>query len=278
MTIVLLLAQKTATVLIGLTIAAWLGIAAARAEVAVDLELVLAVDVSWSMDREEQELQRNGYVQAFKDPALIKAIQGGVHGRIAVTYVEWAGPALQRVVMPWTLIEDPGSAHDFANTLATRPINRWQMTSISGALDYSAALFGAAAFRGLRRVIDVSGDGPNNAGAPGGVVPVRDRLVAGGIVINGLPILIRPSAFGSTFDIPDLDIYYQDCVVGGPGSFVIPIRHAEEFLTATRQKLLIEISDLANTPRIQFAQAEGARGASDCMVGERRRRDWDWPR
>lgn len=251
-----------------------------RAEVQVDLELVLAVDVSFSMDLEEQRLQRGGYVAAFRDPGIIKAIQSGQYGRIAVTYVEWAAPHLQKVVLPWTLIDGPQSAHAFAEQLAEQPINRWQRTSISAALIFAAQLFERSGYRGARRVIDVSGDGPNNSGPAGGVGLVRDRLVAEGIVINGLPIIIRPGGGGwGSFDIPHLDVYYQECVVGGPGSFMIPIREPGEFLTATRQKLLIEISNLMLVPRVQYAQLAEPSPRANCSVGEQMwRRDFEYGR
>lgn len=252
----------------------------AWAEVQVDLELVLAVDVSFSMDLDEQRLQRMGYVQAFQDPGIIKAIQSGPNGRIAVTYMEWAGPNLQKVVLPWTLIDGPEAARAFAEQLIDQPINRWQRTSISAALLYAGDLFGRSEFRGLRRVIDISGDGPNNSGPPGGVMQVRDRLVEDGIVINGLPIILRPGGGGwGSFDISGLDLYYADCVIGGPGSFMIPIRHPEEFLTATRQKLLIEISDLMSQARVQHAQAYQPPSRSNCSVGEQMwRRDFEFRR
>lgn len=254
---------------------------AARAETVVDLELVLAVDVSFSMDPEEQRLQRLGYIQAFRDPSIIKAIQAGPNGRIAVTYLEWAGPTLQKVVLPWMLIDSAKAADEFAMRLAEQPITRWQRTSISAALIYAGRLFGTSQYRGIRRVIDISGDGPNNSGPPGGVTQVRDRLVEEGIVINGLPILLRPGGGGwGNFDISDLDVYYEECVIGGPGSFMIPIRQPGEFLTATRQKLLIEISDLMSKPRVQFAQAFGVpQQRANCGVGEQMwQRNWDFPR
>lgn len=252
----------------------------AAAQTEVDLELVLAVDVSYSMDYEEQRLQRQGYVQAFRDPGIIKAIQSGSHGRIAVTYMEWAGPTMQKVVLPWMLIDGPGPAHEFAERLAEQGISRAQRTSISAALVFAGNLFEKSPYRGLRRVIDVSGDGPNNSGPPGGVVPVRDRLVGEGIVINGLPIVQRPGGGGwGSFDITDLDLYYQECVIGGPGSFMIPIREPQEFLTATRQKLLIEISDLMSMPRTRFAQLAETPSKANCFVGEQVwRREFEFPR
>lgn len=230
----------------------------------VDLELVLAVDVSLSMDTEEQALQRSGYVAALRDPAILKAIKSGPNGRIAVTYIEWAGPPFQQVVVPWTLIHDAASAQAFASALEAQPISRLRMTSISSALLFSKRELDRNAFRGLRRVIDVSGDGPNNSGPP--VTPVRDEIIKDGVVINGLPILLRPSGSGQ-FDLRDLAEYYKDCVIGGPGSFVIPVRQKSEFADAIRQKLILEVSGLMVEPRVIPVQVSGP--PQDCSVGER---------
>jgi hypothetical protein len=244
-----------------------LGPNGARAETDVDLELVLAVDISFSMDYEEQRLQRDGYIGAFRDPQIIKAIQSGVQGRIAVTYVEWAGPETQNVVIPWTLIDGPAAAEAFAVKLETQAITRARMTSISSALTFAGTLLRSNEFRGARRVIDVSGDGANNAGPP--LAPVRDDLIKEGVVINGLPILLRPGTAWSTFDIADLDVYYSSCVIGGSGSFMIPIKEKAEFSTATRQKLLIEVSGIMAEPRVMHAQLAGPEPGFDCMIGEK---------
>lgn len=239
--------------------------APAFAQTKVDLELVIAVDVSLSMDLDEQRLQRDGYVAAFRDPELHKAIGSGPSGSIAATYVEWAGSPVQQIVIPWTIIDGPQAALAFADQLEAATISRARMTSISAALQFSRRLFESSGARGIRRVIDVSGDGPNNAGGP--IVPIRDEVVAGGIVINGLPIMIkRPS---SLFDLGDLDRYYNDCVIGGTGAFMIPIKEKHEFLSATRRKLLLEISGYEPLARIIRVQAPGPGEASDCMVGEK---------
>ena len=165
-----------------------------------------------------------------------------------------------------TLIDGAGAAEAFAAKLETLPINRARMTSISAALRFSGNLLNGNEFRGARRVIDVSGDGTNNAGPP--LTPIRDELVREGVVINGLPVLLRPSTGWSTFDIADLDVYYKTCVIGGPGSFMIPIKEKPEFATATRQKLLIEVSGLMAEPRIMHAQFAPEPGF-DCMIGEK---------
>jgi hypothetical protein len=239
--------------------------ALAQGALAVDLELVIAVDVSLSMDIEEQRLQRDGYVAAFRDPEIHKAIASGPNGRIAVTYLEWAGPANQQVVLPWTVVDGARAAGTLADRLEHAPISRARMTSISAALESSGRLFETSTSRGIRRVIDVSGDGPNNAGVP--VVPIRDELIAKGIVINGLPIMLKmPAGF---FDLADLDLYYTDCVIGGTGAFMIPIKEKSEFLTATRRKLLLEISGWEPPARVIRVQAGGDRPQSDCLIGEK---------
>ncbi len=258
--------------------------ATAGAPLAVDVELVLAVDVSLSMDPDEQRLQREGYIAALRDPAILKAIRSGRHGRIAVTYFEWAGPDIQTLLVPWRVIDGPQSAEAFIGELAAKRYSRYRRTSISAALEYSVGLFDDRAFSSERRVIDVSGDGANNSGAP--LEPVRERIVESGIVINGLPIILRPSLTYSSWDIPNLDRYYAGCVIGGPGSFMIPITKPEEFATATRQKLLLEISGITPEPRVMHAQLGpppaygapsgpgGADSAVDCALMERGIRRW----
>ncbi len=236
----------------------------------VDLELVLAVDVSLSMDKDEQRLQRDGYVAAFRDPNILNAIKSGPNGRIAVTYVEWAGSRIQSVVIPWQVIESSEDAHAFAEALASKPIERALLTSISEAVLVSSRLFATSPVRGLRRVIDVSGDGPNNTGSP--VELARDRVVAAGIVINGLAIeLGRGTGLYTYFDLPDLDRYYKDCVVGGAGAFVLSIRDKRKFATAIRQKLLLEIA--GRTPRkatrLWRAQYSTETEKYDCLIGEK---------
>jgi hypothetical protein len=247
---------------------AWLACAVstvALAQTPVDLELVLAVDVSLSMDVDEQRLQRDGYVSALRDPDVQKAIASGPHGRIAVTYVEWAGPLTQHVVIPWLVIDSAASANAVADRLEATPITRARMTSISGALQFARGLFDSSGVRGIRRAIDVSGDGPNNAGGP--VKAIRDQVVAEGIVINGLPLVLKaPTSF---FDHPHLDRYYAECVIGGTGAFMIPVRDRTEFRTATRRKLLLEISGLPLTPHVVPVQNTTPDESEDCMAGER---------
>jgi hypothetical protein len=229
----------------------------------VDVELVIAVDVSYSMDPDEQALQREGYITGFNSPEFLNALQQGPHGKIAVTYFEWAGANDQRVVVPWRVIDGPAAAKAFTDAIAAAPYRRAYRTSISGALHFALPLFRDSGFRGLRRVIDVSGDGVNNQGDP--VAIVRDEVLERGVTINGLPILLkRPSV--ATMDIENLDIYYEDCVTGGPGSFVIPIRERDQFREATRTKLVQEIA--GREPEARVVPAAG-RPRISCTIGER---------
>lgn len=209
------------------------------AAVPVDVALVLAVDVSQSMDSEEQRVQRDGYVSALRSPEIVQAVAEGAHGRIAVAYVEWGGVAEQFVVADWTVIDGPDAAAGFANRLAETPLRSVQRTSISSALSYSAGMIDAAVGSGIapeRRVIDISGDGPNNQGGP--VTAARDAVAARGITINGLPLMLG----GAGYTLPNLDAYFEDCVIGGPGSFLIPVRGLDGFADAIRRKLVLEIA------------------------------------
>jgi hypothetical protein len=230
--------------------------------------LVLAVDVSRSMDFGELEVQRQGYVSAFRNPEVIDAIGSGLIGKIAVIYMEWAGAFFQSVVVPWRVIGSAEDAEAFAAELEAAPFMRERGTSISGGLLYAARQFGGNDVDGLRRTIDVSGDGPNNTGAP--VVPMRDQLVEEGITINGLPIMIRPSQSMGPFGISELDIYYEDCVIGGPGAFMITVDKIELFEVAIRRKLVLEIAGLP--PRvIPATDSLRPQPRIDCLIGEKSR-------
>jgi hypothetical protein len=231
--------------------------------VPVDTELVLAVDVSYSMDPDEQALQREGYALALTSREFMQALGEGANGKIAVTYMEWAGQFDQRVVVPWRLIEGPESADSVAAEISAAPYRRASRTSISGGLRFARTLFDASGFHGLRRVIDVSGDGANNSGPL--VVPVRDEVVAAGITINGLPIMLKRANPG-TMDIENLDVYYEDCVIGGPGAFVIPIRERAKFIEAIRTKLVLEVAGREPQPRAVPASAKTPR--ISCTIGE----------
>jgi len=235
----------------------------ARADVEVDLALVIAVDISYSMDPDELTLQRQGFAEAFRAPVVQDAIRSGMLGRIAVAYMEWAGAWDQRVMVPWTVIEDSQSANSFADRVAAVPVRRAQRTSISGAIDTAVKLLGQSGVDATRRVIDVSGDGANNQGRP--VTQARDDALAQGITVNGLPIMLKRPGY---LDIPDLDVYYRDCVIGGPGHFMEPARSREHFQQAIRTKIIREVADLAPPqPLIQLAQSGGEK-RYDCLVGE----------
>jgi len=246
-------------------LAAWAPVADA-ADRTVDLELVLAVDVSGSMDEDEHQLQRQGYVQAFRHPGVIQVITSGFHGRIAVTYFEWAGPGGQDITVPWTEIHDAASANAFADVLARKPRAYIRGTSISDGLLFGAGLFAGNGFKAPRRVIDVSGDGANNMGLP--VEEARDRVVAQGITINGLPLMLKHYAIGTA----GLDQYFKDCVIGGTGAFVVPVKEEIGMAKAIRRKLILEIAGVRQIPRLIPAAGPAK---ADCMIGEKWRQSWD---
>ena len=222
----------------------------------VDLELVLAIDISRSVDDEEALLQREGYMQALTDPRIIDAIRSGALGRIAVTYVEWAGSQYQQTISDWAVIDGPETAQAFARSIGEAPRVAEMWTSISGALAYSAAKLDNNGFEGKRRVIDVSGDGRNNSGPD--VAQIRDALVARGTTINGLPIMSERANFGRPPE-RDLDIYYEQNVIGGPGSFMVPAMDFPDFARAVRTKLIKEISGLPYGDGVDLAETQDGR-------------------
>jgi hypothetical protein len=212
---------------------AWLA-SAAQAAPAVDVALVLAVDGSGSIDPSEFELQRQGYAAAFRDPRVIEAIRSGPHRAIAVTYFQWSGPRLQEQVIEWTVIGDDESALVFADRLAAAPRQIFGGgTSVSGAIDYGAALLAQSGVEANRRVIDLSGDGSNNVGRLAEYA--RDDAVAAGITINALAILS---------DEKLLDIWYRDNAIGGAGAFVVAVADFEAFAPAVLNKLIREIAGM----------------------------------
>jgi hypothetical protein len=237
----------------------------ADAQVQVDLELVLAVDISYSMDFDELALQREGYITALTSPEFLNALRGGAHGKIALIYIEWAGTHEQTIVVPWTLIDGKAAAEAFVAKLSAAPVRRTYRTSISGGLNFSAAQFGNGGFKGLRRVIDISGDGTNNQGPL--IEPTRDEIIAKGIVINGLPLQLKAPT-SALLDINDLHLYYEDCVIGGPGSFVIPVKSRDQFVGAVRQKLILEVSGITpdRVPPNAIPAAKPPRVS--CTIGE----------
>lgn len=213
--------------------------AVARAEEPVDTLLVLAVDVSRSVDEDEARLQREGYRNGVTDPKVVEAMLGGVLGSVGLAYVEWAGSEYQRLVLPWRRIASRRDAQAWAKALAEAPRQSLSWTSISGALEFSGAVLERAPFEGTRQVIDVSGDGVNNSGPP--PEAVRDRLVARGVVINGLPIVNDRPSFGRMPAMP-LDQYYRESVIGGEGAFMVVAEDFESFGVAVRRKLIREIA------------------------------------
>jgi hypothetical protein len=210
----------------------------------VDVQLVLAVDVSRSIDEDEAKLQRQGYIDAFTDKNVLNAMLGGEHHRIAVAYVEWAGTAYQQTIIDWTVIDSPQAARLFAERLSEAPRSAEMWTSISAGILYSAAKFENNGFEGKRKVIDVSGDGRNNSGPD--MATAREAVLSKGISINGLPVVNDRPNFGRPPE-KDLDIYYEQNVIGGPGAFMIVAKDFSDFTRAVRAKLIREISDRTPT-------------------------------
>lgn len=244
-------------------------------EIEVDLELVLMVDVSRSMTQRELEIQRRGYAEALRSDAVFAALQSGLLQTVAVTYVEWAGT--QEVVVDWRVLQTRADLDAFAEILTSRFDPALRRTSISEALIFGARLIEDNIYSGLRRVIDVSGDGPNNQGRT--VTVARDAVLAKGITINGLPLLTR-EGMDSAWHLEGLDIYYQSCVIGGPGSFVIPVFDWDDFADAVQRKLVLEMVSRPQSATVIPAQAT-PRDPTDCRIGEKiwqeRRRYWDMP-
>jgi len=225
--------------------------AAGGQELVVDLQLVLAADVSSSMDDDEVQLQRDGFAAAFRDPDIIQAIISGPNGRIAVTYFEWSGRQNQNVIVPWTIIDSAESGNGLASTMSELSVTRIRLgagrTSVGAALQFSENLLATSGFTSERRVIDISADGVSNTGPE--VRPVRDGILAAGIVINGLPILIGSDMEFTPFARPtgrayELVTFFRDSVVGGPGSFFFPATSVNSFYQSLRLKLITEIVGL----------------------------------
>ena len=238
------------------------------ADTDVDLELILAVDVSWSMDLDEQALQRQGYISALQHADVINAIRSGLTGRIAVTYIEWGGPYNQQIVVPWTTVDGIEAARGFAAQLDSASISRFRGTSISSGLLFASPMFENNGFAGMRRVIDISGDGPNNMGIP--ATEARDSVLSNGITINGLPIMLK--AHDGFYSIADLDVYYEDCVIGGPGAFIVPVQSLETIAEAIRRKLVLEIA--GRPAEVIFAAEQRQSRRIDCLIGEKLFQRW----
>jgi hypothetical protein len=214
---------------------------------AVDLELVLATDNSQSIDPSEAQLQRQGVAAAFRHPEVIRAIQSGSLGRIAVAYLDWSSAPYTKLALDWRVIRDKASADAFADALLKAPPGYGRGTAIGETIALAASLIETNNFQGTQRTIDISGDGPNNTGRA--VFTARDEVVAKGIAINGLPIVntgdYGNGDWGQYYG--QLEQYYVNCIIGGPRSFALPAKGFQEFAAAIRHKLVLEISDGGNT-------------------------------
>lgn len=242
----------------------------ARAQQAVDLELVLAVDVSGSIDTSEAMLQRDGYVAALSSDEVIRAVTAGPLGRIALAYVEWAGLGTARTVVDWRVVDGRASADAFLVELERYWPRTGRRTSISGVIEHVLPMFENNGFSAARRIIDISGDGPNNDGMP--VLSARNRAAETGVGINGLVILnLDPGPLGFPV-LEDLDIYFEECVITGQGAFVLAANGFADFGRAIRRKLVLEIAGL--TPRRNAPTLLRRTRGYDCMIGERQLREW----
>jgi Protein of unknown function (DUF1194) len=230
----------------------------------VDVELVIAVDVSYSMDMDELAVQREGYAQAIVSREFLQAMKNGPHGKVALTYFEWSEASDQKIIIPWRVIDGPETADAVASEIMKTPVRRGTRTSISGAINFAMPLFDENPYPGIRRVIDVSGDGPNNSGPP--VADTRNAALARGIIINGLPIMVKEPSY-STVDIDNLDLYYEDCVIGGPGSFVVSIKDRDKFTEAIRTKLVLEVA--GRTPEGRAVPVAQKEPRVPCLIGEK---------
>ena len=233
--------MKTTAAIITL-LASLAGIAVARAET-VDLLLVLAADVSRSIDDGEFNLQRKGYAAAMTDPRVLRAIAGGRNHAIAITFIEWSGASDQNVVVDWTVVRDEEAAGGIAATMIAAPRSFLGRTSISAAIDYSLERLAAASPQAEKRIIDVSGDGTNNSGRP--VTEARDQAIASGVTINGLAIINTQANPGYAFHTQPpggLPKYFEENVIGGPGAFLLQVENFDTFAEAITRKLVTEIA------------------------------------
>ncbi|MBB5691173.1 hypothetical protein FHS88_003325 [Roseomonas alkaliterrae] len=238
----------------GLASPALLSARAARAAEEVDVELVLAVDVSRSVDAEEMEMQMRGYAAAFRDPRLARGIARGPIGTIAVTLFVWSDWNIQHILVPWTKLDGPDACARFAAAVDGASRETYLYTSISGAIDFAMRQFGTR-YEGLRRVVDISGDGVNNSGRP--VADARAEALARGVTLNGLAVLDRnPQPAALLAGLPPIDAYFRDEVIGGPGAFLMVAEGYEAFAEAVRRKIIREIAALpAPGPRVERATA-----------------------
>src|SRR6266702_3775712 len=230
----------------------------------VNVELVIAVDVSYSMDMDELAIQREGYARAIVSKDFLQALRAGPGSKVAVTYFEWSMSGDEKIIIPWRVIDGPESADSVAAEIMKTPVRRGSITSISGAINFAVQRFEENPYRGLRRVIDISGDGPNNDGAP--VIGARAAALGKGITITGLPIMVKNRSY-AMMDIDDLDLYYEDCVIGGPGSFVVAIKDREKFKEAIRTKLMLEVA--GRTPEQRIVPVAEKEPRVPCLIGEK---------
>ena len=251
----------------------------------VDLELVIATDVSRSIDEDEARLQREGVAAALRSPYVLAAIRSGYHKKIAIAYIDYSSRDFNEIVVDWQIVKDKASADKFADALTNEPLTFGRRTSISDALEMAAEMIRKNNFTGTRLTIDVAGDGPNNHGRL--VEDVRNEVMRQGITINGLPIINDNGGCGSRFHLPDLDKYYRGCVIGGAGAFLIVARDFPDFARAIRRKLIFEIAEAA-PPKVQLLKIATSNGEppsasgfvyqKGCDIGERMREQiWDDP-
>jgi hypothetical protein len=242
---------------------------AAGEPVGVDLQLVIAIDVSASMDESRRRVQREGYARAIRSAEVLAAIKSGPHGRIAIACFGWASPDYQRVIAPWTIVETRADADTVAHAIEKEQLAAEGGTSISAALLFSERLLHTAGIRADRKIIDVSGDGPNNSGPL--LRLARDSVLADGVTINGLAIALKEERTFGPFAPTTIRSYYQDCVIGGAGAFVIEVAEVGDFEPAIRTKLTREIAEMHPlTQRVAHVSKHPL--AVACEKGSRRRR------
>jgi len=234
----------------------------------VDLELVITTDVSYSVDDMEARMQRDGAVTAFRSPEVVQAIKAGTLGRIAVAYIDFSNANASRIVVDWQVVHDKASAEAFADAIAVARKTDGVQTSISSGIQLAARMIEENDYEGMKKVIDVSGDGPNNEGRR--VDQVRDEVIARGFIINGLPIVTEADKF-DVYYLPDLDKYYAGCVIGGQGAFYQVAHGYADLARALRRKLVLEISDAGKPPSdpLLMKVASGQRTTGQRMVYER---------
>jgi len=228
----------------------------------VDLELIIAVDISYSMDPDELAIQREGYAQAIISSDFLQALKSLHYRKVAVTYFEWSSRSDQKIVIPWRVIDGPETAGSVSDEIMQAPIRRGSRTSISGAINFALPLFDGSGVQGVRRVLDISGDGPNNDGEP--ITIARAAALDKGITINGLPVMVKEPT--GSVDIENLDWYYEDCVIGGTGAFVVPIKGRDQFREAIRAKLVLEVAGRA--PMVRFLHTAEKEPRISCTIGE----------